>query len=560
MTTWNITASYSFDMQRDVTSLATWQTNDASILTVSNGTGTVATAGHIYGGDVYVTASIDGLSCIASANIIASDSSSYNILMPQKDAHWSLIGLSPWSSYGGLQEQTGNVILSGTDNYALTGSAGGGVGVLYGVQKQDWIRNFISLSGTSGQNVSSRSGSGPNPNATSVAWLTYAQVGKSANSNMICGYLGASTNMVFRTVGSSAGVVGISYNGLSDRTLVGPYDTDLSSRVRPYLVVYNKTSGELWGYTDSCLAMTSSIAGIAGVGQSGIGAAAGRTCASASYCYFATCTGSLAEYYSNPTNAGNLLSSFGWNVNWKNCPTDSGTIKLPFLPSHWSELGYQPWAAVFNCQEQSSVLRSFNMWDGVLQEGWTTSAPASVTYAVSVDGWTRKGITFTETANNYARISNTVFSTPSSAAYLAYVKFNSTSANARGVLGQSGVNGATMQCIVNQDGIPGINCFGVLSSGTIDHRDDRVHPVLVVYDITSARAKLYTDLSKHTGTYGNLTVAPQRQIGGGTTNNNVSAPNTFLYWAMCSGTVASSLSDDGVASKFLKDLGWNVDW
>src|SRR6185503_17228544 len=96
--------------------------------------------------------------------------------------------------------------------------------------------------------------------------------------------------------------------------------------------------------TDVAIAMSSSHVAIAD-DRKGWGARNTVSAVSASWAWLATATGSIVERLCDPSASADFLSRLGWNVTWKTCPMDSGTIKCPFLDMHYKELGLQTWTA-----------------------------------------------------------------------------------------------------------------------------------------------------------------------------------------------------------------------
>ena len=55
-------------------------------------------------------------------------------------------------------------------------------------------------------------------------------------------------------------------------------------------------------------------------------------------------------------------------------------------------------------------------------------------------------------------------------------------------------------------------------------------------------------------------VAAAFGFGGFAAPTNSATSGTYLYCAFTTGTLAESLSTDGVASAFLKSMGWSPTW
>src|SRR4051812_23301994 len=123
ITQFTATGTFSDTSTVDITNTAAWAVSDSSIVIVgaANGQVTIQAAGKIWGADVGLTATLaPGTAGTASLVVIASDSGSVAPRMPQQDNHWVALGLSPWGAYGGCQEPTGTLVLSGSAGYTLT--------------------------------------------------------------------------------------------------------------------------------------------------------------------------------------------------------------------------------------------------------------------------------------------------------------------------------------------------------------------------------------------------------------------------------------------------------
>lgn len=116
-------------------------------------------------------------------------------------------------------------------------------------------------------------------------------------------------------------------------------------------------------------------------------------------------------------------------------------------------------------------------------------------------------------------------------------------------------------------------CSGSTTTGSQSIQDGRAHPLLLVYDKTNSRVKAYSDLEAVTGTFHKTVIrnsttasffwgaSTQHNPGSGQNPGNaIAASGNFIWAAACTGSTAEQFSDDGKASKFLKDLGWTVSW
>lgn len=560
------TGSYSDSTIQDIRTLVTWTVSDTSLATIGSSTGliTIAAAGRIYGGSLSVTATLaPGTPGAASQTIVASDSASISPLMPQRDSHWVALGLSPWGAYGGCQEATGNLVLSGGAGYTLSPiNVATFPGVAYAQSVPGFTRVGVSMSGVNGQRINAAAGVGPNPATDSIAMLGYILSGPGATAAQLFG-LGAAAggNRLLFTPDSttaSSGQITFSFNGIP-RPLAGPRTHQHTDRVHPFLMVYNRTTSEAWAFTDQCLTMSGGLAAqLDGNKQFG---GTNNFCISGTMVYYASCTGSVAESFSNVGSAGALLTSLGWNVAYYGCPPDSGTIRTPFTPYCWSLLGLRPWSAAHGCQEQTGSIASFDVWQGTLVGGWNLVPSLNVTYRNLQAGWLRRSIDMPDVLSAKAVTANNLIgSFTGSVAFLAYCKINTAAGAARSLFGGwNAAQGAQFRVQYGVDGKPQLNCAGSTVSTNNDHRDGRVHPFLIVYDATNSRAKFYTDLESVTGSFGVLNQPATIGIGAIVAGQQA-APASYLYFAVCTGSVAEVLSTDGQASSFLKTLGWTVPW
>jgi len=564
---WSATGTFDSGPSADITALVTWSLNDTSIATVnSSGIVTLQPAGLIYGADIMITATLSpatpGTGTIV---VIPSDSGSRAPLMPQRDSHWVALGLSPWGAYGGCQESTGSLVLSGSAGYTLTPvNVAASIQTLYSQPVPGWTRVGISPgSGSNGARISAAAGVGPNPATTSMALLCYALVGPSAGSTQIFG-LGATAGsgrllMVADSNTNSSGQVDLSFNGILKR-MTGPLTTQHSDRVHPYLLVYNRTSGEVWGFTDQCIVFSGSApAQTDGTKMFG---ANNNPAASGTMLYWASCTGALAESFAGVNEGGAFLSNLGWNVSYLNCPSDSGTIRCPITPACWKGLGLLPWAASFNLQEVTGAVSSFDSWKGTNLNGWNMTPSLNMTYRNDQPGWLRRAVNFPDIASARLAVTNNLIgSYTGSVAFLGYCRIAAGAGTGRSLFGgwNAALGGQFRVQYSGLDGLPQVNCSGVVSTGINDHRDSRVHPFLAVYDVTNLRVKLYTDLEAITGSYGILNQTPAIGLGAIIAGQTcASASHTFF--SVCTGSTAELLSDNGRASQFLKTLGWPLVW
>lgn len=579
ITQFSATASYSDNTTGSVTLTANWQTSDTGIASVnSSGVVTINAGGKIWGGDIGITASVGSAFGTGTILVISSDSGSVFPKMPQQDNHWQLLGLSPWGAYGGCQELTGNLVLSGSAGYTLTANAGSGAGIQYGqsITGGGWTRLGIQFSGTTNQRVVAASGTGPNL-AKSFAILGYMHIGPSTANLSFFGILHATAASRRIFTSDSAQASNGSIFPLTNINL--PFITPTvqnthSDRVHPYLIVHNVTTSKTLWATDIGLYLSGGALDVITVdSEKGFGALSGLSCASGTCTYIATATGSIAEYYSDPTNAGTLLQSLSWSVPWKAVPTDSSSIKLPFLPTHWTSLGYNAWTATWNCQDKRANLFTLDVWEGKTVLGFQLVASNSPTYSRIIPNWNRKAVNISET--NGMRFNQSVASqqlfdpTGSFAMAVVYVPSASLLAANSTVFGL-GTNAGGAQATrftfeIDTAGKPKLYCAGATTTGSTSiTTDGNAVMSMIVYDKTNSRAKLYTPFEKLTGSFNALGLVANLTASfgvGGALNTTVPSGGSYMWIAICTGSTAENFSDDGKASKFYKDLGWtSITW
>ena len=591
------TGSYSDGSTRDITAQVAWTVSDTSIATVNASTGqvTIQPAGQIWGATVGVTATLaPGTPGTASLIVVASDSGSVAPLMPLDDTQWAALGLSPWGSYWGLQEPSGSFLISsGSTTVSLTASvsAGAGLGPQLQSTQPGWLRKFIVMTGSAGMNMSFPVGSGPSM-ASSIAFLGYASIDQMGPAfTTIIGTMRSNAfnvgNISYDTLQANSGMLAAEFNTQQKR-LAGPHNPIMNDRVHPLLVVINTSSFTVLAASDLGVITSASNAASwnfnSDSNAKGFGSTATR-CVSGSYCYFAVCTGSTAESLSDPQAAAALLQKLGWSVDWATCPVDSGTIKLPFMPHHWRQLGLTPWTATWNMQETATPqLTTNDSWAAVNWNGWcgTFASVDTFQYKLSngyTGGWTRGGVQ--QIASNQRRISVSnvkvdpafLWDQTGSFACLLYVAQSSTPVNValnKAIISMGPIGTdkgpATVAAVALSGGLPAIYCSGSTVTGSSALADNKVHPVMLVYDRTNSRVKLYTDIEKITGSFQTIqimTSATSSLFFGGYTNpwgTQAAASGVYVYASFTTGALAESYSTDGVASNFLKTLGWSVGW
>lgn len=250
--------------------------------------------------------------------------------------------------------------------------------------------------------------------------------------------------------------------------------------------------------------------------------------------------------------------------------SDSGSVapRMPFEDSQWSALGLSPWGSYWGFQEGAGNPVSSG------SNSLTLTAVGVSVYSYSLPNWTRKFVNLAQSTTQRFSLLNSFGPPPNydctgSMAMLVYGMFAKPSATSV-VMGTGNANlttGAPVSVLAEilTTGVPQVYCSGSNVAGIQSIADGRVHPVLLVYDKTNLRVKLYTDLEKVTGSVGgglrlaNSTTA-SLGIGNASVTTLNSASGSYGFFAFCTGSVAESFSDDGIASAFMKSLGWSLPW
>lgn len=586
ITNFSATGTYSDSSKKDITNTTTWSVSDSSIASINaaNGQITIQPAGQIWGGTIGTTASLSpGTPGTASLIVVASDSGSIAPRMPLSDIQWQVLGLSPWGSYWGLQEPSGTIaVSSGSTIISLTGTtaAGAGVGPQQGSTEPNWLRNFVVTTGSAAMSMNFAAGNGPGVK-NSIAFLTYCRLGQMGSQGPCVGVIRFNSLNVIAinhdTFNNNTGMLSAEFNAQFKR-LTGPLTPTVHDRVHPMLVVVNTSSFTTLAATDISIITSASDAGSWQFTADGNAKGFGSQ-NSSSYGYFAIATGSVAESMSDPATAGAFLQKLGWNVPWATCPTDSGSIKLPFLPFHWTSLGIQPWTAAWNMQETvGTSFASNDSWPGKSFTGMnmTLSTIDALQYNPAggwTQGWTRGAVLTTAANQHFARCTGGPigpFDATGSFAILIYSAISGAPASNVSrtliTMGPASTSpGAIASAVSVSTGTMALYCGGSCVTGSVIMNDSAVHPFMLVYDQTNSRVKLYTDKQALTGTFTQLapvTSATGSFYIGGTTFpwTQTAVSGVHLYAAMVTGTLAESYSTDGVASNFLKTLGWTVSW
>lgn len=316
------TGSYNDSTTQDDTTNATWTVSTTPFMTVgaSNGQVTPTTWGQLNGGAAGVTASIGAVSDDVVARIVAYDSGSLRVYMPQSDAQWQALGLSPWGGWWGCQEASGtDLVGSGSVPFTLTqtNDAVNARCLWQEHPRADWVRNGVSISGTGGNNTGwlAPAGTGPNIQNTSVAMLGYIFCGGNIGAARFhFGYSGPASNQQMWGVNLQvSGVPRI----VSSGTFVGAVSNHVDGRFHPFLIVLDLTNGRSKMYTDLDKVTGSFPSTAYYDGTKGFGGGTGLSATTGTLVYAAYCTGSVAERLSLNGPASDFLKRLGWtNTPW----------------------------------------------------------------------------------------------------------------------------------------------------------------------------------------------------------------------------------------------------
>lgn len=128
-----------------------------------------------------------------------------------------------------------------------------------------------------------------------------------------------------------------------------------------------------------------------------------------------------------------------------------------------------------------------------------TNAP---TYQASVTGWTRKALRFAATTNQRAAFVAGTGPNPASGSVAWFGLIDPTATPATtGILMFATDGSPILNTRINNTPRIGVNCNGVIATGSSDPVTGGVRPVLLVYNKTAATVKVYTDQEIVTGTY-----------------------------------------------------------
>lgn len=223
-----------------------------------------------------------------------------------------------------------------------------------------------------------------------------------------------------------------------------------------------------------------------------------------------------------------------------------GTGVIPATPSEFSLAGFTA-PLMWACDETGGNLEASSA-------GFDLVPNASPLYQQSVQGWTERGIGFTEVAQQRFVLSDQGIINPTAISYtwLVFAQMIGSSSGARLWLMLNGSTGAAPLWVgLLAVGTLRLNCAGLITDGAIDHRR-HVYPYLVSYNRTAERYRVRTPREVITGVY-NATIdnGTHKGLGAGTATSPDAVILRVFLWA--SGA-AETIDDSGAA--LLTAFGW----
>jgi hypothetical protein len=230
-------------------------------------------------------------------------------------------------------------------------------------------------------------------------------------------------------------------------------------------------------------------------------------------------------------------------------------IAIPQSAGQWSALvasvGITGPDHLWLCQEASG-----NLADSI--GTMTLTANASPSYQQSESGWSTKAVQFAQVAaQHFGKTSSGIDPSTTSVLALLYADFTSAPLADRQAL-TIGVTAVNSGLTVQSTGTLRLRGNGGLANSfTVWTASPRVHPFLVLTDITNLRRICYSDVEKWSTVWGTPSSGQNFGIGafGG---GGVSPSANILYVALWAG--AHSEFTDGQARDLLVRLGWTVAW
>lgn len=189
-----------------------------------------------------------------------------------------------------------------------------------------------------------------------------------------------------------------------------------------------------------------------------------------------------------------------------------------------------------------------------------TASGAGRSYANVISGWSRLALGTADGVAGSFGVASGVGPNMSttSAAMLAYLRIDNATAE-RSLMAFSTTASDLVQVNVTATGIPRAYIDAGNTLGVTAHEGGAAIPVLLVYDRTNARARVYTNAEKILPVYGAVALDGEKFYGaasGGVAN----ATSRFLYSCWWTGANAEWLSTDANAKSLLQKLGWTIPW
>lgn len=177
------------------------------------------------------------------------------------------------------------------------------------------------------------------------------------------------------------------------------------------------------------------------------------------------------------------------------------------------------------------------------------------TYQATVTGWTRKALRFNTTVNQRAAFAAAAGPNPAtgSVAWFGLIDPTATPATT-GILMFATDGTPILNTRINSTPRIGVNCNGVIATGSNDPVTGGVRPVLLVYNKTATTVKAYTDQEIVAGTYNAGVVDGNKGYGA------VGTPCAMdvLLGAAFQGADAEFTDSD--ARNLFRNIGYSIGW
>lgn len=201
------------------------------------------------------------------------------------------------------------------------------------------------------------------------------------------------------------------------------------------------------------------------------------------------------------------------------------------------------------CQEAAGNLASSGA-------GLTLTANGAPLYQQNVVGWTRKGVGFTNAANQRFTAAAAAGPNPAATSVMWLWYISITAAPGAQVVminvSDAATNYRVMAQVVGTTRIQNA-CAGVVVNGTTDATTVGIQPIAIQYNRTAGVANVYTLNDKIVGTYNAGVLDGRKGIGGAT-----SPTGQAVYGALWSGAAAEMTPTQ--IKTLMTTLGWTPTW